>query len=152
MNIHKIYEYILIYNNVILLPQKQRLTGKDVLFLTRKRQYLKQGLFGFFYFKQYAWLSYNQFSCHITIKLSKRSVVRHIFKRAIIQYIQQEQYVHSPIHSMFYKIFIVLSKDHIEEIEKKIANFDKKDIIKYMQKEFDTAWKWVNSRMYERKK
>jgi hypothetical protein len=54
MNIHKIYEYILIYNNVILLPQKQRLTGKDVLFLTRKRQYLKQGLFGFFYFKQYA--------------------------------------------------------------------------------------------------
>jgi hypothetical protein len=42
---------------------------------------------------------------------------------------------------MFYKIFIVLSKDHIEEIEKKIANFDKKDIIKYMQKEFDTAWK-----------
>jgi RNase P protein component len=134
-----------------LLPKRQRLTGKDVIFMTRKRQYIWQGLFGFFYIKQYANIQYNQFSCHITIKLSKRSVVRHMFKRAIIQRIQQHNLIKFPINNTFYKFFIVLSKDRIPEIEKKIANFQKKDTIKYIQDEFEKSWKWVNDRMYQKR-
>lgn len=142
---------ILYSNTAILLPKKQRLTGKDVIFMTRKRQYLSQGLFWFFYIKQYPGIKYNQFSCHITIKLSKRSVVRHVFKRAIIQRIQQHNLVKYPINDMFYKIFIVLSKDRIPEIEKKIANFEKKDTIMYIQEEFEKARKWLTNRLYGKK-
>lgn len=133
---------------ILLLPQKLRLTGKDVIFITRKRQYLSQGLFWFFYIKQYPNSKYNQFSSHVTIKLSKRSVVRHMIKRAIIQRIQDHNLVKDPIHGSFYKIFIVLSKDHVWEIDKKIANLPKKDTIKYIGEEFEKAWKWFNNRLY----
>ncbi|MEI7558130.1 MAG: hypothetical protein WCJ45_04870 [bacterium] len=117
------------------------MTGKDVIYITKKRQYISQGLFGFFYIKQYSGVKYNQFSFHVTIKLSKRSVVRHMIKRAIMQYIQEHDVVKIPIHDAFYKIFIVVSKERVGEIDKKIANLPKKDTIIYMQKEFERAWK-----------
>lgn len=131
-----------------MLPKRLRLTGKDVIFITRKRQYIGQGLFGFFYIKQYPNIKNNQFSSHVTIKLSKRSVVRHIFKRAIMENIQKHDLIKYPINDGFYKIFIVLSKDRIPEIEKKIANFSKKDTIIYIQDEFEKAWKWFNAKLY----
>ncbi len=134
-----------------MLPQKLRLTGKDVIFITRKRQYLSQGLFGFFYIKQYPNIKYNQISSHVTIKLSKRSVVRHMIKRAIMQRIQEHNATKFPIHNDFYKIFIVLSKDRVWELDKKIANFTKKDTIKYIKEEFEKAWKWFNNKMYQKR-
>ncbi len=136
---------------ILLLSKKLRLTGKDVIFITRKRQYVSQGLFWFFYIKQYPNIQYNQFSFHVTIKLSKRSVVRHMIKRAIIQHIQERNRIKDPIHGSFYKIFIVLSKDRIWEIDKKIANSTKKDTIKYIQEEFEKAWKWFNNRLYTKR-
>ena len=134
-----------------MLSKDQRLTGKDVLYITRKRQYINQWLFGFFYIKQYATRQYNQFSSHITIKLSKRSVVRHIFKRAIMQYVSKNNLVQDSLGNTFYKFFIVLSKSRIEEIEKKIANLPKKDTIIYIQDEFQKAWKWCALRLSPKK-
>jgi len=96
-------------------------------------------MFGFFYVKQYPNLAYNQISLHITIKLSKRAVVRHMFKRAVIQYIKDYMIIKTPINKAFYKIFIVFSKDALPELEKKIANFNKKDTIRYIQKEFEKS-------------
>jgi hypothetical protein len=108
-------------------------------------------LFGFFYIKQYPNIKNNQFSCHVTIKLSKRSVVRHVIKRAIIQRIQEHNLVKYPINNWFYKFFIVLSKDRVWELEKKIANFTKKDTIMYVQEEFEKAWKRFNDKLYTKK-
>lgn len=130
-----------------MLPQSQRLTGKDVIFMTKKRQYLSHGVFWFFYIKQYPGVKYNQFSSHVTIKLSKRSVVRHVIKRAIIQEIQEHNLVKTTINDTFYKFFIVLSKDCVWEIDKKIANLSKKDTIRYIQEEFEKAWKWLNIKL-----
>jgi RNase P protein component len=124
-----------------LLPKKHRLIGKEVIFLTKKRQYIRQGMFGFFYAQQYPNLAYNQISSHVTIKLSKRAVVRHTFKRAIVQYIQEHMIIRTTINDRFYKIFVVFSKDALPELEKKIANFTKKDTIRYVQAEFEKAWK-----------
>ena len=146
------YFLIILYSNlVILLPKKQRLTGKDVIFITRKRQYLRQGLFGFFYIKQYPNIQYNQISSHVTIKLSKRAVVRHVVKRAIMQHIQQHTLVQNPINTSFYKIFVVVSKDRVWEIDKKIANSSKKDTTAYIQKEFEVSWKQFNERLSSKK-
>ncbi len=53
----------------------------------------------------------------------------------------------TPIHGTFYKIFIVLSKDRIPQIEQKIANLSKKDTIIYIQQEFEKARKWYIDRL-----
>lgn len=68
-----------------------------------------------------------------------------------MQYIQEHDVVKIPIHDVFYKIFIVVSKERVGEIDKKIANLPKKDTIIYMQKEFERAWKWCNDRLYQKK-
>lgn len=133
-----------------MLAQKQRLTGKDVMFITRKRQYISQWLFGFFYIRQYPNLKYNQISSHVTIKLSKRSVVRHMVKRAIIQSVQENNLIKYTINDTFHKFFIVVSKDRVWEIDKKIANLSKKDTIKYIRQEFEKAWKWFVVRLSSR--
>lgn len=62
-------------------------------------------------------------------------------------YIQQQNIVQLPINGGFYKFFIVLSKDRVGELEQKIANLPKKDIIKYIQQEFEKARKWVIARL-----
>ncbi len=74
-----------------------------------------------------------------------------MIKRAIIQRIEQHNLMKYPINDAFYKFFIVISKDRIPEIEKKIANFSKKDTIKYIQDEFEKSWKWVNDRLYQKR-
>ncbi len=58
-------------------------------------------------------------------------------------YIQQHKGAETSINNKFYKFFIVLSKDRVPELEQKIANLPKKDIITYVQQEFEKARKWV---------
>jgi hypothetical protein len=119
-----------------VLAQKYRLKGKDVNFLSRKRQYFSAGLFGFFYRKQYPQITFHQISLHITIRYSKRSTQRNVLKRAVLQYIQDKKLIEKPISTYFYKVFVVINKHKLEEFQQKIANFDKKRIIEYIQKEF----------------
>jgi len=64
--------------------------------------------------------------------------------------VQQHNLVKYPINDAFYKFFIVLSKDRVWEVEKKIANFSKKDTIKYIQEEFEKARKRLNDKLYRR--
>jgi len=130
-----------------LLPKVQRLTGKEVIFMTKRRQYIPQGLFGFFYVKQYPNIKYNQISSHITIKLSKRAVMRHVFKRAIMHSVQKYDLVKHPINDSFYKFFIVVSKNRVPDIQQKIANFSKKDTIKYIQAEFEKSRKLMTEKL-----
>lgn len=73
--------------------------------------------------------------------------MRHVIKRAIIQEIQEHNLVKTTINDTFYKFFIVLSKDCVWEIDKKIANLSKKDTIRYIQEEFEKAWKWLNIKL-----
>ncbi len=70
-----------------------------------------------------------------------------MMKRAIMSYIQKHTLVKYPITTSFYKFFIVLSKDRLWDIEKKIANFPKKDTIKYIEQEFEKSWKRLNNRL-----
>jgi hypothetical protein len=70
-----------------------------------------------------------------------------MIKRAIIQRVQEANLVKGPINDVFYKIFIVLSKDRVWDIDKKIANLSKKDTIKYIQEEFEKAWKWFITKL-----
>lgn len=74
-----------------------------------------------------------------------------MIKRAIIQRVQENNLVNNPLNDIFYKVFIVVSKDRVWEIDKKIANLPKKDTIKYIQEEFEKARKWFMSKLHAKR-
>lgn len=120
-----------------MLPKKQRLTARDVLFLSKRRQFLPAGFFGFFYFKQYTNLAYNQFSIHISIKYAKSSVIRNQMKRAVFTYLQNEDWTHKKLGKEYYKVFIIVNKARVPELQKYFANIAQKDIFISAQKLFE---------------
>ena len=119
-----------------MLEKKQRLKTKDVLFLTKKRQYFGNGLFGFFYIQQYPNLKYNQLSCHISIKYSKHSADRNLLKRAIMRRVKTNINWEIPTGNSYYKVFILLNKNKLEQLQKDVANQDRKHIISHIQRQF----------------
>ncbi|MDR0283224.1 MAG: ribonuclease P protein component [Candidatus Peribacteria bacterium] len=75
-----------------MLKSSLRLRSKDVHYLTRKRQYFVKGLFGFFYVKQYSNKLHNQFSFHVTIKVSKHATKRNFIKRILMNHMRDKSY------------------------------------------------------------
>lgn len=137
-NKNSLYKKKAIYFILLLvLPKKQRLTARDVLFLSKKRQFLPAGFFGFFYVKQYTNLEYNQFSIHVSIKYAKSSVVRNQMKRAVFAYLQNNDRTHKKLGKSYYKIFIIVNKARVAELQKYFANIAQKDIFISVQKLFE---------------
>ena len=119
-----------------MLARKQRLRTKDVMFLTKKRQYYGKDLFGFFYIKQYPNIKRHQISCHITIKYSKHATARNLLKRAINTRLQTQWNIQSEIWWSYYKMFVILNKTKLEQLQKDIENKDRKHIISHIQGQF----------------
>lgn len=122
------------------LEKKYRLKTKDVIFLTRKKQFFANWYFGIFYVDQYKNLCYNQISCHISLKYSKRSTDRNILKRAIINYILKDKVYCNAISWKFYKIFIILNKSKLDNLKQNLESFDKRAINDYTIKEFQKSF------------
>jgi len=122
-----------------MFKKQLRLTGKDVRFLTKKRNYISAGMFWFFFFEQYANRKFNQFSIFITVKLDKRAVKRRIVKKIMQQYLEREDVCSHQIKWRYYKIFVVLQKNCLQELKEKIASWEKKSIISYVGNNFISA-------------
>ncbi|MDR2416284.1 MAG: ribonuclease P protein component [Candidatus Peribacteria bacterium] len=100
-----------------MLSHTFRLRSRDVRYLTRKRNYFVKGWFGFFYIPQYAKKPFNQFSCHITIKLSKHATKRNLIKRMIMNILRDTNAPHLPFGNQFYKVFIMLNKSQLPHLQ-----------------------------------
>ncbi|MFZ2150733.1 MAG: hypothetical protein WAZ12_00230 [Candidatus Absconditicoccaceae bacterium] len=122
------------------LEKRHRLKTKDVIFITRKKQFFPNGYFGIFYIDQYKNLNYNQISCHITLKYSKRSTDRNVLKRAIINCVLKDKICCNTISGRFYKIFITLNKSKLDNLKQNLESFDKKAINDYTIKEFQKSF------------
>lgn len=72
-----------------MLAKKLRVSGKEVRFLTKKRQLFSRGLFMIFFVDQYPNRHFHQISFHIPIAISKRAVHRHQIKRILISAFEQ---------------------------------------------------------------
>jgi len=120
-------------------PQKQRLTWKEVMFLTRKRNFIPAWQFGFFYFRQYQNNKFNQISSHITLKLDKRAVHRRKIKRIILQYLDSKDVIHKPINWKYRKIFIILNKNQLDQLQKLIISQDKPKLKQYVLNTFSQS-------------
>lgn len=65
----------------------------------------------------------------------------------MIDYIQSNTLTKMPCNKDYYKFFIVMNKNKLEEFTQKIANLPKKDIIILVQKEFIYARKKLNIKL-----
>ena len=129
-----------IYFWCILIKHKFRLRTKDVRYLTKKRQYCTKGIFWFRRIKQYPNREFNQISCHIWVKLSKNATTRNQIRRAIMNYIRDNNIEKVSINGQFYKIFINLNKNELPQMLKIIENNPKSQRNNYFQQQFDSAF------------
>ena len=91
-----------------MLAKKLRVSGKEVRFLTKKRQLFSQGLFMIFFVEQYP-------NRHFHLAISKRAVHRHQVKRILIAAFEQsvQKLGAGP---QFYKCFVSLNKHRLEPL------------------------------------
>lgn len=104
-----------------------------------------RGIFGFRWIKQYPNKQYNQISCHIGVKLSKSATTRNQLRRAIMNYVRDNNITHAPINWEFYKIFINLDKNKLSELTKHIEEHNKSQRNRYFQDEFKSAFTSLQS-------
>lgn len=124
-----------------MLSKKFRLRTRDVRFLTHKRNYFSSGFFWFFYISQYDNLKFNQISCHVSLKFSKRATDRNVIKRIIYNYLLDKKMPLYIFWNKYYKFFVVLQKSKIDDFKKQIENLEQKDIVLFVNK---CIWKSVS--------
>ncbi len=107
-----------------MFQQKLRLRTKDVRFLTRKGNRWYGKYFSFHSFPQYPNIPHNQISCHISIKYDKRAVHRNNLKKIILNYIQEYVLTTKKRNNTYYKIFIGLNKQNIENFKEYLKSLD----------------------------
>lgn len=69
--------------------------------------------------------------------MDKRAVKRNIVKRSVLKVLEKYNFVNQPLKWKFYKIFVILQKNNITQLQEKIAYSDKKDIINFVEKKFN---------------
>ncbi len=121
-----------------MFPKYKRLNTKDVLFLTKKKNYFSNGFFGFFYIHQYPNRKYSQISFHVSIKYNKHATARNILKRAVLQ--QAQKQIDQWLLAKDQKIFITLNKTKLPLLQKEFENKTKKDIILGIQNHFTQSF------------
>ena len=122
-----------------MLAKQFRLRSKDVKFLTKKRNYISSGFFGFFYVKQDDNLRFNQFSFHVPLKYSKKAVHRNQIRRCLYNYYRIKWLSDKKIWNNYYKVFVVLQKNGIDEFKKQIEKKSEKDILDFVYSVFSVS-------------
>lgn len=117
----------------VVFKKQQRLQGKEVRFLTRKRQFFSRWLFTIFFVEQYSNRKFHQLSFHIPLLVSKRAVVRHKIKRILIQAFEQ---TFPTYEGPYYKCFITLHKMKLQPLLTFLEKKDSVGLKNYLQQEY----------------
>lgn len=123
-----------------MLKRRNRLKGKDINFLLKKRQTFVTDYFLFFYFLQYPNLKFNQISVNIPVKYSKHAVDRVALKRQINSYLQKNWFEKKLINDSYYKIFVSINKNNIWLLKSQMEKFDKVHANHYIVEEFEKSF------------
>lgn len=117
-----------------MLSKLHRVSGKEVRFLTKKRQIFSRGLFTAFFVDQYPNRKFHQLSFHIPLSISKRAVHRHKIKRILISLFENSITTQAQ-WDRFYKCFITLNKQKIEYLTNLILQKNNSEIKTYLNNE-----------------
>ncbi|RKW22690.1 hypothetical protein D8B45_04455 [Candidatus Gracilibacteria bacterium] len=118
-----------------LLKKQQRLQGKEVRFLTKKRQVFSDAIFVFFYVEQYPNRHFHQISFHIPLLVSKRAVIRHKIKRILIQSFESA-FQSQPASGKRFKCFITLHKMKLKPLLELLDHKDDAQLQHFLQTTF----------------
>lgn len=123
-----------------MFAKSQRLQGKEVRYLTRKRQILNRGIFTIFHTEQYPNRAYHQISFHIPLLISKRAVHRHKIKRILIQSSQSS--LQKSIHhtGKYAKCFVTLHKSKLQELQHYMHSKDRSGLSNYLNQQIQSAF------------
>lgn len=125
------------------LTKSRRLKYKDIWFLVRKRKYFPSKFFWFFYFEQYPNLKYNQISCHIPLKFSKKAVYRNMLKRLIIAEIIKNNLTDTRfMDNKYYKVYIMLNKKKLEILKEKFNSLSFDEFADFFSLEFINTFRF----------
>ena len=131
-----------------MLKKINRLTSKDINFLFKKQSIIHWKFFSFFYFFQYPNKKYNQYSVQISLKFSKKTVLRTLIKRILYNHIKNKDYVSSPYNNKFYKIFVITNKATNDFLKKLVETKDKKHIKEEIKEMFDISFKNLSNKLW----
>lgn len=98
----------------MVLKKTQRLKGKEVRFLLKKRNVFYSGIFVFYYYSQYPAISHHQLSLHVPLLISKKAVSRHRIKRACLAKLPPN-FLQTAITGKYYKVFITFNKKQLSQ-------------------------------------
>ena len=124
----------------VMLAKKLRVSGKEVRFLTKKRQLFSHGLFIIFFVDQYPNRQFHQISFHIPIAISKRAVHRHQIKRILISSFEQSLQQYGP-WNQFYKCFVSLNKNKLEPLITLLQEKSISELKVYLTKQRESAFR-----------
>jgi len=131
-----------------MLKKINRLTWKDINFLFKKQNIIHWKFFSFFYFYQYPNKKHNQFSMQISLKFSKKAVLRTLVKRIIYNNIKHNEYVQKPFNQKFYKIFVITNKTTNDFLKKIVETKDKKYIKGEIEEMFKISFKNLLNKLW----
>lgn len=132
-----------------MLKKGSRLTWKDINFMFKKQQMIFWKDFSFFYIPQYQNRQHNQISINIPTKLHKRATKRNMLRRIIYDYIKQTWFENKKFKKWYYKIFVILNKKSLQNIQQKIETLNKKDIKDYITKTFWFSFNNINKKLWQ---
>lgn len=131
-----------------MLKKRNRLTSKDINFLFKKQNIVQWKFFSFFYFLQYPNKKYNQFSIQISLKFSKKAILRTMIKRIIYNNIREKNYILSTFNWKFYKIFVITNKTTNDFLKKIVETRDKKHIKEEIKNMFEISFKNLLTKLW----
>ncbi len=115
-----------------MLKKLYRLTGKDIRYLVKKRNYFVHGMLAVYYVPQYPNRQYNQFSVTMGSNISKSAVMRHFLKRVVMRYIADNHLHEKSFGGKWYKCFVMVHKPQIAAVQKIVANTERNAIQKLL--------------------
>ncbi len=116
-------------------PRKQRLKGKEVRFLFRKRQVFVQGYFIFYFFLQYPNIQHHQISFQVPLLFSKKATLRNQLKRSFLTQIDP-QWMEQKIAGRYYKVFITLNKKKLTAALPQLNQLTSSEISMHLSSDF----------------
>lgn len=125
---------------MIVFSRSQRLQGKEVRYLTRKRQIVNRGIFTIFHTEQYPNRAYHQLSFHIPLLISKRAVCRHKIKRILIKSCQTALQQVASHTGNYAKCFVTLHKAKLQELQHYVQQKDRASLENYLDHQMQSAF------------
>lgn len=113
-----------------------RLTGRSVSFLLSSKRRFRGHYFVFSYAPVRGVVHHHRCSFHVSKKIHKSSVVRHLIKRSVLNYCLRQDFFFVPIHGKYLDVFLHCNPHSYDLWKWFVDNKPRKDIVQNVSLRF----------------